>query len=202
MLDFKVAAERLALVSPAVGGTVATLADHGTLSGTTTNRWTAQSSVDFRRSALETFHSMRACGAVTVRNWLNQSYGGYKRSNVLVDVWTLTTTLDYPIAECALMGDAAVINLLNSDDTVEISFRRLASFVYVDRTGDQAGGMRMLGVSAPGTKVDVALGWLVEESTLFSKMEHQRGDRLRKPRGDGKQDSKGKGKGAKGADNK
>ena len=166
-----------------------------------TNRWTAQLPIDFRRSALETFRNMRYCGYVTVRDWMSQSFTGDRRSDVWIDLWTLATTIDYWVAEAATHGDEAVISLLNSDDTLELAFRRLSAFIHVDRTANHAAGLRMLGQPAPGTKSDVAPSWLVEECTMHSKKEHQRDERTvrrRKGRGDGKgakSDKKGGGSG-------
>ena len=78
------------------------------------------------------------------------------------------------------------------------------------RRKDAAGAMRMRAVQPPGSGVDLAPRWLVEEVTVFSKQEHQRAERvaaeLRRrqwkpkagPKGD-KNDHKGKagGKGGK-----
>ena len=115
MPDFKSAVERLPVPLPATGGTPgsASMGDHGGLSGVSTNRWTAQLPVDFRRSALETFRNMRSCGCVTVRDWMSQSYTGDRRSDVWIDLWTFATTIDFRVADAASHGDEAVITLLN-----------------------------------------------------------------------------------------
>ena len=108
MPDFKTALERLAAALPATGGAPggASMGDHGGLSGVSTNRWTAQLPVDFRRSAPESFRNMRSCGCVTVRDWMSQSYTGDRRSDVWVDLWTLATTIDFQVADEASHGDA------------------------------------------------------------------------------------------------
>ena len=177
------------------------MGDHGGLSGLSTNRWTAQLPVDFRRSAQETFRNMRSCGCVTVRDWMSQSYTWDRRSDVWIDLWTLATTIDFRVADAASHGDEAVIARLNSDDTLELAFRRLSASIHVDRTGDHAAGLRMLGQPAPGTKSAVAPSWWVEECTMHSKNEHQRDERTgrrRKGKGEGKSgkaDKKGGGSG-------
>ena len=180
MPDLKVSLERLGVASPAAAASLggATLADTGGLSGTSTNRWTASLPVDFKRAPLVTFRNMRSCGCVTVRDWITQSFQGSKSSEVWVDLWTIATSLDYRLSEAALGGDAEVVRLLNSDDTIELQFRRLASYVYTERTGDVAGGNRMLGQPAPGTRADVAPSWLVDEVTSHSKAEYQRSERV------------------------
>jgi hypothetical protein len=79
--------------------------------------------------------------------------------------------------------------MIYSDDALGFAFRRLSAFIHVDRAGDHAAGLRMLGQPAPGTKSDVAPSWLVEECTMHSKNEHQRDERTgrrRKGEGQGK----------------
>ena len=95
-----------------------------------------------------------------------------------------------------------MVRLLNTDDTIELQFRRLASYVYTERTGDVAGGNRMLGQPAPGTRANVAPSWLVDEVTSHSKAEYQRSERANTSRYRGEQKSRkgqdGKAKGGKG----
>ena len=142
MPELKLALERLALAGPAAGGVPAdaNMADVGNLAVVTTNRWSSQLPVDFRRSALEIFRNMRAVGCVTVRDWISHNYSGDKRSELRIDLRTTASQ----------RGDASVINLLNSDDTIGLGFRRLAAYIHVDRTGDQVATVRTLGVPAPG----------------------------------------------------
>jgi hypothetical protein len=167
------------------------MADVGNLAGVTTNRWSSQLSVDSRRSALEIFRNMRAVGCVTVCDWIAQNCSRDKRSDVWIDLWTIASSSDFRVAEASQRGDATVINLLNSDDTIELGFRRLAAYIHEDRPGDHVAGMRMLGVPAPGSKSDVAPNWLLEESGLASKFEHQRDVRVRSRRkGDGRKNGK------------
>ena len=139
---------------------------------------------------------------MTVRDWISQNFRGDKQGDVWIDLWTIASSLDFRLAEASQRGDATVTNLLNSDDTIELGFRRLAAYIHVDRTGDHVAGMRMSGVPVPGSKSDVAPNWLLEESGLASKFEHQRAERVRPRRkGDGKQkgkDDRGPGKSADG----
>ena len=56
----------------------------------------------------------------------------------------------------------------------------------------------MQGVAPPGASVDIAPSWLVSESTLHSKYEHQRDERVAAARNrKGKKGDKGDGKGGK-----
>ena len=66
-----------------------------------------------------------------------------------------------------------------SNDGIEIKLRRMAAEEYRARTGDLVGANRMLAVKAPGVGVDLAPGWLVSEVTQYSKVEHQRQERVK-----------------------
>ncbi len=64
------------------------------------------------------------------------------------------------------MGGTAEVNaILNNDDVVELSLRRLVSHVYQSRTRDRAGAAMMIGLKPPGTVVDEAPTSLVEDFT-------------------------------------
>ena len=85
--------------------------------------------------------------------------------------------MDFLLAEAAARGgESQVISALHSDDVVELGLRRLSSQIYLDRTGDSSWADRISGLALPGAGVDAAPTWLVEESTIHSKMEHQRTD--------------------------
>ncbi len=66
-----------------------------------------------------------------------------------------------------------------SNDGIEIKLRRMAAEEYRARTGDLVGANQMLAVKAPGVGVDLAPGWLVSEVTQYSKVEHQRQERVK-----------------------
>ena len=122
-----------------------------------------------------------------MRSWLQQNYNGSKEAAIWTDLWTAATAVDYRLAPYG--NNMSEINmLLASDDSLKLSLRRLASWVYLRRTGDQQGALHMLAVRPPGAQADVAPSWLIEESTLHSKMEFQRNERVTKT-------SRGRGKG-------
>ena len=83
---------------------------------------------------------------------------------------------------------------LATDDQLEMKLRRLASYVYGNRTGDKIGAASMLAVQPPGAGLDLAPTWLVAEATQHSKNEHQREERVHKAPGRGR-GGKDKGKG-------
>ena len=122
---------------------------------------------------------MKAQGSSSVRAWLTANYQGSKEAPIWTDLWTSACMVDFHLSKAG--GSEEQVNLiLASDDNMEMALRRLASFVYAKRTGDHSGALHMLAVKPPGSNVDLAPSWLVEESTLHSKMEYQRADRVSK----------------------
>ena len=116
----------------------------------------------------------------------------------------MATAVDFRLRTC--QSDEELMRVLGSDDTLELSLRRLASFVNEARSGDKMGAARMLGVAPPGGQTDIAPTWLVQAATSHSKLEHQRRGRaeaeLRSRRKidkgkdkEGKKDKKGRGAG-------
>ena len=101
------------------------------------------------------------------------------------ELWLLASQVDYLLAACT--SEAEILAALNSSDQAELALRRIASWQYVQRTGDQSGGDRILGSVAPGRLVDVAPAWMITDATLHSKMEHQRASRVREQQGGGGQ---------------
>ena len=82
-------------------------------------------------------------------------------------------------------GPEAQLRRLATDDNLEIKLRRLSSYVYETRTGDQVGAASMLAVQPPGAGLDLAPTWLVTDATAHSKAEYQRTERVGKTRGGG-----------------
>ena len=70
------------------------------------------------------------------------------------------------------------LHWLGVDDNLELLLRRLASHIYMERTGDKAGATAMRGVRPPGSASDIAPSWLVGEVTCRSKAERQRAERV------------------------
>ena len=64
------------------------------------------------------------------------------------DLWTTACGIDYKLE--AHPGESARSALLASDDGMELSLRRMSSWIYLKRTGDTAGALRMLGPRATG----------------------------------------------------
>ena len=130
-----------------------------------------------------------------------QNFRGNRDSDTWRNLWTIAVQIDFKVADASSQGDAGVVRLLHSDDIVEIGLRRLSSHVYLDRTGDETGAMRIMGVVPPGSAVDLAPTWLVDDATAHSKMEWQRAERVlaERKRHKGKD---GKDKGGKGKDKK
>ena len=113
-----------------------------------------------------------------MRSWLTANFGGNREGQQFIDLWTSASAVGFRLAP--LEGNLPAANTaLATDDSMELNLRRLAAFICLRRTGDAAGSMHMLAVKPPGAGADVAPTWLVEESTTHSKMEHQRGERIR-----------------------
>ena len=64
------------------------------------------------------------------------------------------------------------------EDQLEMKLRRLSSYVYGTRTGDNVGAASMLAVQPPGEGLGLEPTWLVAEATQHSKNEFQREERV------------------------
>ena len=164
---------------------------------------------DFRRAAFDTYRNMMGDGASSVREWVTQNYQGPRGANssVWIDLWTNATQIDYRLAEAERAHPGGGVAALHSDDNLELGLRRIASWIYIARTGDTDGGNSMLAVVPPGTLRDIGPRWLVDEASAHTTKEHKRAEavhataRRRKgdgKKGDGKTDGK-KGDGKKGS---
>ena len=121
----------------------------------------------------------------------------------------MATAIDFKLRTC--QSDEELMKTLGTDDMLELSLRRLASFVYEARSGDKAGAAHMLGVAPPGGQTDIAPTWLVQAASSHSKLEHQRRERAeaelrQRNRGGGRGGKdgrggrgRGRGRGAEGA---
>ena len=121
-------------------------------------------------------------------------YSGSKEGAQWIDLWNTATTCDYIIGQASAGGEAQLIAVLSTNDTLEVGLRRLASYVYFVRTRDRAGANHMLAVQPPGSSTDFAPTWLVDNVTTHSKSEFQRDQRVTTS----SKKSKGEGKGKKG----
>ena len=139
-------------------------------------RWNHQLPPDMRRAGPEIYRSLRSAGAEGARAWLQLEFKGVRAGNLWTDLWQNATMIEYILSKAE--NGAEAMAWLASDDTLEMLLRRLASYVYEMRTKDKTGAAAMLAVRAPGSAVDVAPTWLVQEITTFSKAEHQRGERV------------------------
>jgi hypothetical protein len=98
-------------------------------------------------------------------------------------------------------GDEGVFRLLASSEECEIGLRRLAAYIFEDRTHDSVAARIIQGSAPPGAKVDIAPTWLLSDASNHSRTEAKRQHQvnsLRNRKGD--KGPKGSGKGAKGAD--
>ena len=165
-------------------------------------RWGVGLPADFQRAGAEIYRSMRTEGATSVRDWLNQRYQASRTPPVWTDLWTMASSIDFGLR--GARTEEEVLRILGTNDVMELSLRRLAAYMYEARTGDRVGAQHMLAASPPGTDNDVAPTWLVAASTMHSKSEYQRSERVHQDKvRNRKGDKKGKGKGTdKGKDDK
>ena len=117
---------------------------------------------------------MRAEGYQSIRAWVNDQFPLDKRSlPQYAKMFTSATQVDFSAANCK--NEAALMKLLATSDQLEIELRKLASFVHSRRTGDKQAALHMLAIRPPGMGADVAPNWLVDEASVHSKYEFQRG---------------------------
>ena len=164
---------------PAHGTGASAFMDAGPLpAASNPDRWSSQLAPDLKRAAPEIYRSFRSAGSSSVRDWLNSQYGQNNRSSPQwVELWNIATNADF---ELRGLDERQTLERLASSDALEIGLRRIAAWVYEQRTHDKAGAAHMLAVTAPGTFSDVAPTWMIEEATAHSKMEHQRAERVHK----------------------
>ena len=102
---------------------------------------------DLRRAGPEIYRSIRAAGSRSVREWINLQFHGDRNGTQFVDLWGIASDVDMRLG--AFHNDADLMRHLASDDGKEIALRRLAAFIYEDRTHDKAGARAMLAVAPP-----------------------------------------------------
>ena len=139
---------------------------------------------DMRRAGPEIYRSLRSAGSRSVREWINVQYTGHRAGDQFTDLWTLASSVDMVLGRC--VSDAEIMQLLSSDDQMEIALRRLASYVYEARTQDRSGARAMLAVLPAGGNNDIAPTWLVSEAAVRSRNEYQTAERVSRGRGRGR----------------
>ena len=113
-------------------------------------RWQSQLRPDLRRAAPEIYLNFRAEGVSTTREWVSREFAQMQNT----EFWHLATEVDFRLDSCP--SEEGKLNLLASDDTLEIQLRRLASKVHELRTGDKDAALHMLTISLLGNKRDLA----------------------------------------------
>ena len=114
----------------------------------------------------------------------------------------MAAQVDYAISECK--SDSEMLTTLGTDDRIEIALRHIGAHFYESRTRDRVGAAHMRAFAPPGAGRDIVPAWMVADSSVFSKTEHQRTERVEaeirrrahqdKPKGGGKGDKNKKGK--------
>lgn len=133
------------------------------------SRWTAQLPPDLVRGAPEIYRNIRSEGHAGVRSWLSEEYKGQQNGQEWISPWNDASNIDFTLRKATSTHE--VMQALATEDSLEIAFRRLSAYVYMQRTGDEIGGMKMLAIVPPGTSTDIAPAWMVNDSSLYSKHE-------------------------------
>ena len=90
-----------------------------------------------KRAAPEIYRSFRAAGSSGVRDWFNSQYGHTSKSSPQwIELWNIATQADF---ELTGLDEQRTLEKLASSDSLEIGLRRLAAFVYEQKTHDKAG---------------------------------------------------------------
>ena len=172
--------------------------------GNYTNRLPA----DLQRAAPEIFREIMSTGVSGLRGWVCEQFPLDKRDQPQFrDLFTSATSADFELAGANNEGEK--MRRLGTSDNLEIILRKFASHIHYKRTNDKHAAERMLGIRAPGSSVDIAPKWMVDDAGTSSSLENRAMDRGRhqtrqdtgqtkgKPKGKGK--GKGKPKGGGGA---
>ena len=184
-------------MGPLPGGAV------GSASVDSTSRWATQLPADYKRAGPEIYRNLRHQGAAGAREWLQQSFSGFRQGGEWQSLWDAACQVDFALGEAKTEEETFL--LLGTSDLLEINLRSLAAYLYQRRTGDRVGAMEMRAVVAPGN-ADIAPTWLVSDSTAHSKQEYQRSERVAgelkrrasSTAGQKGKDQKGKGRGKEG----
>ena len=114
-------------------------------------KWDTGLAPDFKRAGNEIYRSLRQRGHSSVRDYLSQNFNGDCTSGTWSDLWTLAVQLDYSItASHRLGGDEGVFRLLATSDECEVGLRRLAAYIFEDRTHDSVAARIIQGFAPTG----------------------------------------------------
>jgi hypothetical protein len=134
---------------------------------------------DFKRAAIEIYRSIRQRGHASIRDYLSHNFTGDRNGHVWSDLWTLAQQLDFDIASAHRSGgDAGLFRHLSSSDGAELGLRRVAAYIFEERTHDATAARVIQGTAPPGAKVDVAPSWLVADASQHSKLEYRRDEQV------------------------
>jgi protein-S-isoprenylcysteine O-methyltransferase Ste14 len=149
------------------------------------NQWHSRLASDFPRAGADIYRKIRSSGAASVRSFVTEFFTMEQRSGpVFQQRFEQASQIDFKVAQCE--SHSQLMEMLGTDDGVEVSLRSLAAWIHHRRTGDSEASNSMLAVRGPGSGADIAPNWLVTESGIHSKLEYQRLERGKAPKGAGK----------------
>jgi hypothetical protein len=132
---------------------------------------------DLNRAAGEIYVTIRSSGASTMRDYVDRMFtsADARASQKFQELFAGATMVDFEVSRAKSETDK--LKILNTSDALEIYMRQLAAYVHMRRTGDAEAASHMLAVRAPGADTDIAPGWLVQSSSVHSKLEYQSKER-------------------------
>ena len=87
---------------------------------------------------------------------------------------------------CEVLSGSSLGLVIARRETAEAALRRLASYVHEERTGNRDAALSMLAIKPAHLSHDIAPAWLVSKAASFAPSEHNRRERAKAQRGDGK----------------
>jgi len=136
-------------------------------------QWHSRLAGDFSRAAPDIYRKIRSNGASSVRSYVTDFFPIDQRSGPLFQSkFEQASQIDFRVAECG--SQSQLMEMLSTDDVLEVSLRSLAAWIHLRRTGDSEAANHMLAVRGPGSGADIAPTWLVTESGVQSTQEFNR----------------------------
>jgi hypothetical protein len=126
------------------------------------------------RAGPEIFRNLMSDGVSSLRNWILDYFPMSSRQGnpEFEYLFNAATQADFILAKAT--SESGLNKILTSDDTIELTLRNFAAFVYFKRTKDKTGANHLKGIRIPGVAMDIGPTWLIDQASTHSKVEHQR----------------------------
>ena len=143
------------------------------------NEWAQQLPSNLKRAGPEIYRNILTSGYNSLRDYINSLFPLEKRDNTSAyyELFSIATSIDFMLK--GKRTALEVTKLLSESDQAEIGLTRIASFIHLRTTGDAAAATSMLALQPPGSLVDVAPKWKIDEAATYSQAEFRRRERRR-----------------------